>query len=144
MQRVVERMSEAVATVPPQASVSEARQLCSLRGISHLVVVRDGGLMSRRPITVREMASVREAARLMRDNGVGCLPVVRQGQLIGIITPRDLSHAGLPTAEQPDVRECASCGSSDHVRAPAHEGCASFCLECIERSRADDGEAEAS
>lgn len=138
-------------SIAPDALASHASRLAADAGVSHLLVVegtdlvgivctcdllqaRDntpvGSCMNWRPVTTAPGARAPDAARLMLDYGVHCLPVLSEGRLAGILTMGDLRRAGWGDAP---IDHCASCGSSDHVRAAA-PGNPGYCLECTRRS----------
>lgn len=116
--RLQDIMSTNVQTVPPSASVADARTLMRTKGIHHLVVVNKGkiiGIVSDRdlggrvrarsggdesasvadvmvtnPVSASSDMTVRQAANLLRGRGIGCLPITDGTRPVGIITTTDL------------------------------------------------------
>ena len=125
--RLRDFMSRDVETIDEGASAVAALARMRLRGIRHLVVLRDreiagvlserdlggrraetvsggrtvGELMSRHAVTIDAGATAREAARRLRGRSIGCLPVTESGQLVGIVTTADLLELVGRGAEKP-------------------------------------------
>ena len=117
--RVFEVMTEAVQTVPPAMTASDAWELMRRNRIHHLVVTsgnRMVGVLSERDtgsrigararightvadfmtspvVTAGRTDTIRVVANLMRGRTIGCLPVVDGERLIGIVTVSDLLEA---------------------------------------------------
>lgn len=116
--RLQDIMSTNIKTVPPTATVGEARSAMRAQGIHHLLV-RDGrrviGVVSASDLggrvgarngdgdarrvaevmteslaTAAPDATVRQAANLLRGRSIGCLPVLEGGEAVGIVTITDL------------------------------------------------------
>lgn len=114
--RVAEVMTKGVQTVSPSTSAVEAWELMRRKGIRHLVVKADSGvmgvlserdvvgrggasvrarstvaeLMTTRVVTVGPTATIRKIANLMRGRTIGCVPVIDGKRLVGIVTVSDL------------------------------------------------------
>lgn len=110
--RLRDVMSEAVETIPPDASIDDAREAMRRHDVRHLVVVESGAVvgvlsqhdvrraggasevrafMSAPVVTARPQTTLRQAANLMRGNDVSCLPVLDEHEhLAGIVTVSDL------------------------------------------------------
>jgi acetoin utilization protein AcuB len=153
MQPVSQIMTrEHLVTLMPSASVAEATRRLRDSDVSHLMVVeRDAlvgvvcmcdldqanasspvaAIMGAEPFTIEAHSATAEAARSMLEAEISCLPVLRDGCLVGVVTISDLVRAGV--VDLP-VRQCASCGSTDHVRCEKHGRVVGFCLECTRRS----------
>ena len=115
-------ISELMSAPPLVASVDTAYldgyQRCAERGVRHLILVDDEGLlagivtetdfmnhlgldayveikpvssvMARRPLTVTEDRTVQDALDLMFSTGVSCVIVEREGLPVGILSERDM------------------------------------------------------
>ncbi len=107
---------ESPATITPQTTVGEARQMMETQGIGGLLVVSDGGelvgLLTRRDVllaldpsapvetlmtprarlvTAQVGISMEEARRLLHEHRVEKLPLLdRHGQVAGLITSQDI------------------------------------------------------
>ena len=110
--RLRDIMSEAVESIPPEASVEDAQELLRRHDVRHLVVVAADAIvgvlsqhdlrraegtaairafMSAPAVTATPQTTVRQAANLLRGNHVSCLPILDSEQrLIGIVTASDL------------------------------------------------------
>lgn len=110
--RLRDIMSEAVESIPADASVEDARELMRRHDVRHLVVVEADAtvgvlsqhdlrraeataavraLMSAPAVTATPQTTLRRAANLLRGNHVSCLPILDPEQrLIGIVTASDL------------------------------------------------------
>jgi len=142
--------------VGPDRSVAEARHMAETWGVHHLMVTLDDLLIgvicqcdlsdaSDRELVEQHMqspfvfvspdASVEVAAATMVAQGVGCLPVLDEGgRLAGLVTRRDLRHAGaLPGTMGFDA--CAACGETHALVWPARGGAVVFCAACIDRAQ---------
>ena len=116
-------MSSPVITIFPDTRMQDAYRLMQEKGIRHLPVVDQNGLvgvitdrdlrlatsalspspfppdsqvaeaMCRNPLTADAGDPVEDAARTMRDRKIGCLPVLEEEQLVGIITGVNLLDA---------------------------------------------------
>jgi acetoin utilization protein AcuB len=117
-----ERIQRHPATISPDASLLEARQLINEKGNRHLVVVDEDrnvvGIVTERdlratapPDSTRKInvsafmtpkerliwitpdTIIEEAVQLLHDHKIRCLPVLEEGKLYGIFTETDaLSH----------------------------------------------------
>jgi CBS domain-containing protein len=111
-------MSDAVATVPPDATATEAANLLRRREVGSLVVVATAevvgivaesdfvalvgedadpdtpvsAFMSAPVVTVTPETTLADAATTMREAGVKKLPVIADGDLAGVVTTTDLAH----------------------------------------------------
>jgi len=114
--RVQDIMTKRVHSVSADSPADAAWELTRLKGIHHLVVMRDsrvvgllsdrdmggrhgmavrvgrtvGELMTQRVVTVEPAAPLRKAANLMRGRSIGCLVVTEKGRVVGIVTVADL------------------------------------------------------
>jgi acetoin utilization protein AcuB len=116
-------MTSPAVAIPAGTTLQDAYRTMQERGIRHLPVVEENGLvgvvtdrdlrlatsalalspfppgspvstvMAREPLTASPADPVEEAARIMRERKIGCLPVVDDDQLVGIITGLDLLDA---------------------------------------------------
>ena len=148
---ISEVMSVFPVTVEADGPAREALATAELHGIHHLVVVDGSELVGvvcrcnlepagpfdavarcmRSPaVTVLDARPVEDAARMLTDLGIGCLPVLNdEGALLGIVTRRDLRHAGaLP--DLPGVDRCARCGTGHHLRPPRCPDDQVVCFHC--------------
>ena len=111
-------MSDAVATVAPEATATEAAALLRRREVGSLVVVAAdevagivaesdfvalvgedadpatpvSAFMSAPVVTVTPATTLADAATTMREEGVKKLPVVADGDLVGVVTTTALAH----------------------------------------------------
>lgn len=111
-------MSRPVLVAPLEMSYLEGYQRCAERGVRHLILVDDAGLlagivtetdfmnhlgldayveiksvssvMTCRPVTVSDDQSVGEALSLMSSNKISCVIVERDGRPLGILSERDV------------------------------------------------------
>jgi acetoin utilization protein AcuB len=110
--RLRDIMSEGVESIPPGASVEDARESMRRHDVRHLVVVEADtivGVLSQHDlrraegtaavraftsapaVTATPQTTLRQAANLLRGNHVSCLPILDSEQrLIGIVTASDL------------------------------------------------------
>jgi acetoin utilization protein AcuB len=116
--RLQDIMTRNVKTVPPVATVAQARTLMRTAGVHHLIVSegrrvvgvlsdRDLGgrvgarradaqgmpvsdVMSREVVSADPEWTVRQAANRLRGRGIGCLAVLEEDKLVGIVTTTDL------------------------------------------------------
>jgi acetoin utilization protein AcuB len=127
MLRLGDVMTSAVETVTPGESAEKAYERMRGRGIHHLVVVEDGGvvgvisdrdlggrtgastrrdravgdLMASPVVTAQPDSTLREAAKLLRGRSIGCLPVVDGRRLVGILTLSDVLETIVRGVERP-------------------------------------------
>lgn len=162
MLRVCDVMTAWPVAVGPDHSVTQARHLAETWGVHHLMVTSDDLLvgviclcdladrsdgdpverhMQSPFVFVSPGASVDAAAETMVLQGVGCLPVLDEsGRLAGLVTRRDLRHAGaLPGSLGFDA--CAACGETHGLARPPRGGAVVFCCECIERAHSSNDHA---
>jgi acetoin utilization protein AcuB len=114
--RVADVMTKGVQTIPPNMPALDAWELMRNKGIHHLVVMGDSGvvgvlsnrdaggrngatirgrarvgdLMTTAVVTVEPNTTIRRAANLLRGRTIGCAPVVDGSRLVGIVTVSDL------------------------------------------------------
>lgn len=126
---VKERMSSALITLNPRATLAQARALLDQHRIRHLLVLEGGKLagiitdrdirsvtsassleklrvgevMTKNVITVGPETRIQEAAKLLLTHRIGGLPVVKRGELQGIITETDLLKALVEIMEQATI-----------------------------------------
>ncbi|MFC7328655.1 CBS domain-containing protein [Marinactinospora rubrisoli] len=129
--KVRDIMSSDLATIPPQASLSDAAKVMRDRDIGD-VIITDGdrikGMVTDRDIVVRcvaagkdlahervadacssELATIgpdaeqEEAVRLMRDKHVRRLPVVENDRVVGIVSIGDLARQRDPHSALADI-----------------------------------------
>jgi CBS domain-containing protein len=114
---------ERLVTLPPDATVREARRAMSANGIRHIPILEGDrlvGLVSQtdllvahnadpvrvRDIMVRDLrtvdarANVRHAAMLIQRRKVSSLPVMRNGRIVGIVTDSDFVGIAIALMEQ--------------------------------------------
>lgn len=131
-----EIMTEAVETISPDATVTEAAARLQKTGIGSLVVVEDApvGIVTREDllgvlagwesetdpeiatvmseplITVSPDETVEDAATRLREHSIKRLPVLEDGQLVGIVTTTDVSYyiPQVAFGRQPDESTAAS------------------------------------
>lgn len=155
-QKVVELMSRSPVIIDANETVEAACRFAEERDVHHLLVVdaaelvgvvcqcdltdsmpgtRVGRHMRSPVIWTSETDTLEQAASTMLQCGVGCLPVLdeRDGRLSGVLTRRDLRHAGILPGER-GVDLCASCGTSHRLRAPEFPDLPVFCFECLEQA----------
>ena len=117
---VEDAMRNTVITVTPNFSAKQAAKLMDLRGVSSLVVIREGmlkgiltekdlvtrivargynpskirveNIMSQPVITIKVNSSLEDAVRVMLINGIKKLPVLNtENKLIGILSLTDVA-----------------------------------------------------
>lgn len=122
MKTVAELMSGAVLSVAPTATVAEAATMMGERRIGSALVMEDDTLlgifterdivralgqhfdaagrpvsewMTADPVTVSPDTPAEQALRTMLDGGFRHLPVTDGGKVVGVVSIRDLSAAGI-------------------------------------------------
>jgi acetoin utilization protein AcuB len=116
MTLVAEAMNRSVVSVPPDASLADARALVYRTGAEHVLVIDQDTLvgilcacdlrgareeeavvelMSVPVLTVRPDAPIEAAAMTMQECGVGCLPVAVGGLILGTMSEAEFERAGV-------------------------------------------------
>jgi CBS domain-containing protein len=122
MKNVGDIMTSSVLSVTPTTTVAEAATMMGERRIGSALVMEDGDLlgifterdivralgqdfaaaerpvtewMTADPVTVPPDTSSGEALRIMLDGGFRHLPVAEDDKVVGIVSIRDLSAAGM-------------------------------------------------
>ena len=141
-------MSQPVLVAHLDTPYLEGYQRCAERGVRHLILVDDAGLlagivtetdfmdhlgldayveikpvssvMTRRPLTIREQQSVGDALMLMYSNGISCVVAERDGRPTGILSERDMVRLSQGSKGVASHRIC-DVMSSPVVTVMAHE-----------------------
>ena len=107
-------MSTDLITLPPTATLAEARTLMHTNRIHHLPIVEGNvlvGLVTLTTVmvtdiaTIDEHASLRQAALFIEKHQIGCLPIVTDGILRGIITDTDFVGVAINLLELTEETE---------------------------------------
>jgi CBS-domain-containing membrane protein len=77
-----------------------------------------------------------EALTLMNTHRVGSLLITEAGRILGIVTRKDLSIAGVAMFEDPRGF-CSCCGSIAHLKEHAT---GALCADCFGRSTSSEGQ----
>jgi CBS-domain-containing membrane protein len=145
-------MSRSPILIDARAQAHAAERVARANEVHHLLVVEAGALMRvvclcdlgeasqsalvgalgrSSVVYVNASARASEAARMMIACGVGCLPVLDEsGAVVGIVTRRDLRHAGFLPGER-GVDLCAACGTGHHLRSRGGPEAQNFCVACL-------------
>lgn len=147
--------SRELVAVKPTTMVESAKKLTDERGISHLLVMESQKLVgivcicdfdaarvgaqisdcvTGMPTTVAPSISVLDAVEVMNAGAISCLPVIDGANVVGVLTRTDLRRAGIASDILGPEAQCASCGTTRHVRAHEATGEEGLCLDCRRQS----------
>jgi CBS domain-containing protein len=102
-------MTTQLITLPPRATIEEARQTMADNKLRHLLICQDerllgvisdrdltkpgrcaADIMARKPVTVTSDTEISPAVSTMMHKRISCLPVVEGERLVGLFTTTDL------------------------------------------------------
>lgn len=132
--QVEEMMNTQLFTLPPQATLAQAKHLMAEHPIRHIPITNDsqellglvshrdllatGGMhnqdkdllplseiMTKSPYCISPKTGVKQAARLIKREKFGCLPVLAKGKLIGIVTASDFIEVAIVLLDMMETAE---------------------------------------
>lgn len=132
--QVEEMMNTNLFTLPPEATLAQAKHLMAEQLIRHIPIVNDSqqlvglvshrdilatggmhtrdkdglklsGVMTTSPYCISPKTGVKQAAQLIKREKYGCLPVLSKGELVGIVTGSDFVQVAIILLEMMEANE---------------------------------------